>query len=215
MRRSITILLTLLILLPLAAAALTVDEIVERVKAVYAEAETLSCDLRRVTTSAMLGQRRVLIGTLRMALPDRFHIAYTTPQEQYLTCDGETVWMYTPQNEQVVYGPVEDYRERRMLADLVGYFERDYAYILDGTEEVNGRTTHRLAMTAREADNPYPAGALWIDAGLWLPVMVELVDDQGYKLSYRLSNIELNVDLPAGIFGDPAPAGVERVEVNP
>lgn len=206
--------LLLLVLTASLTAALTVDDVVARVKASYAEADTLTCDLRRVTVSGLLGQRRVLLGGLRMDLPDRFRIEYHTPYEQILVCDGETYWLYTVKNGQCLYGPVADFAEQTMLTDLVGYFERDYAYELDGEEEVNGVATVRLRMTARDPAEAYPAGRLWIDTDRWLPLQIELVDEQGNELSYRLSDIELDAALDDGLFTFEAPAGVELLRME-
>ena len=108
------------------AGELTTEEVVTRVKASYAAARTFTCDVRRVTASGMLGQRHVMRGTMLSLLPDSFRIDYVSPFEQSLVCNGETVWLYTPRNNQVIVSSVDDYAEREMLGDLIGYFERDY-----------------------------------------------------------------------------------------
>jgi outer membrane lipoprotein carrier protein len=196
------------------AAALTTEEVVARVKASYAGARTFTCDVRRVTASGMLGQRHVMRGTMVSLLPDSFRIDYVSPFEQSLVCNGKTVWLYTPRNGQVIVSSVEDYAEREMLGDLIGYFERDYAYELAGEEEVDGRATVVLGMTALSPDLPYPRGRLWVDLETWLPAEVELTDDVGNTVSYRLSNVRLNVAVDRSLFEFTPPEGVEVVKVD-
>ncbi|OGD76875.1 MAG: hypothetical protein A2Y64_03335 [Candidatus Coatesbacteria bacterium RBG_13_66_14] len=196
------------------AAELTTEEVVARVEASYASARSFTCDVRRVTASGMLGQRHVMRGNMTSLLPDEFRIDYVSPFEQSLVCNGETVWLYTPRNNQVIVSSVEDYAEREMLGDLIGYFERDYAYALAGEEQVDGRDTVVLRMTALESGNPYPRGRIWVDLESWLPAEVELTDDIGNTVSYRLSNIRLNVAVDRSIFNFTPPPGVEVVRVD-
>jgi len=207
-----TLLLLTILALTATAADYTVDEVVAKVKASYANATSLTCDVRRVTASGMLGQRRVVRGTLRMLLPEMFRIDYVSPYEQSLICNGETVWIYTPQNEQVVVSSVTDYQEREMLGNLIGYFERDYTYEDAGRAEVDGRPTMVLKMVARSDEVAYPGGRLWVDTERWLPAEVELTDDIGNTISYRLSNIKLNQSLSKSIFSFTPPEGVEVIE---
>jgi len=196
------------------AGELTTEEVVTRVKASYAAARTFTCDVRRVTASGMLGQRHVMRGTMLSLLPDSFRIDYVSPFEQSLVCNGETVWLYTPRNNQVIVSSVDDYAEREMLGDLIGYFERDYPYELAGEEEVDGSRTVVLKMTALSSDYPYPRGRIWVDLETWLPAEVELTDDIGNTVSYRLSNIRLNVAVDRSRFDFTPPTGVETVRVD-
>ncbi len=212
--RRIVLLIVSLVFTATAALELTTEEIITRVKAAYADARTLTCDVRRITASAMLGQRRVLRGTMTSLLPDMFRIDYVSPFSQSLVCDGETVWLYTPMNNQVIVSSVDAYEEREMLGDLVGYFERDYAYEFLGGEEVDGRATVMLRMTALSAENAYPNGRIWIDCETWLPAEVELTDDLGNTISYRLSNIRLNAEVDRSLFSFTPPAGVEVIKVD-
>lgn len=212
--RRLTLFIMLLVFTVAVAEELTTEEIIARVKAAYAGARTFTCDIRRVTASAMLGQRRVMRGTMTSLLPDMFRIDYVSPFSQSLVCDGETVWLYTPMNNQVIVSSVDDYEEREMLGDLIGYFERDYTYELMGEEEVDGRLTVVLRMSALSAGNAYPNGRIWIDRETWLPAEVELTDDLGNTISYRLSNIRLNAEVDRSLFSFTPPAGVEVVEVD-
>jgi outer membrane lipoprotein carrier protein len=212
--RRIVLLAFLLAFTATLAGDLTTEDVVARVKASYASAHTFTCDVRRVTASGMLGQRHVMRGTMVSLLPDSFRIDYVSPFEQSLVCNGDTVWLYTPRNGQVIVSSVNDYAEREMLGDLIGYFERDYAYTLAGEEEVDGCKTVVLKMTALAADNPYPRGRIWINLETWLPAEVELTDDIGNTVSYRLSNIRLNVAVDRSLFNFTPPPGVETVRVD-
>ncbi|MCX7021223.1 MAG: outer membrane lipoprotein carrier protein LolA [bacterium] len=205
---------SLLVFTAVLAGDLTTSEVVARVKASYASARTFTCDVRRVTASGMLGQRHVMRGTMTSLLPDEFRIDYVSPFEQSLVCNGKTVWLYTPRNNQVIVSSVEDYAEREMLGDLIGYFERDYSYELAGEEDVDGRNTVVLKMTALSPDYPYPRGRLWVDPETWLPAEVELTDDIGNTISYRLSNIQLNAAVDRSTFDFTPPPGVEVVKVD-
>ena len=212
--RNLVLLIVLLVFTVAVALEQTTEEVIARVKAAYADARTFTCEVRRVTASAMLGQRRVMRGTMTSLLPDMFRIDYVSPFEQSLVCNGETVWLYTPMNNQVIVSSVDDYEEREMLGDLIGYFERDYSYELVGEEEVDGRATVVLRMTALSAGNAYPNGRIWIDRKTWLPAEFELTDDLGNTISYRLSNIGLNMEVDRSLFNFTPPAGVEVVEVD-
>jgi len=213
MRRT-AVVVVLASLAAVGAGELTTQEVLARVKATYAGARTFTCDVRRVTASGVLGQRHVMRGTMTSLLPDRFRIDYVSPFAQSLVCNGVTVWLYTPRNNQVIVSSVGNKTEREMLGDLIGYFERDYSYALAGSQEVDGRATAVLEMTALSPDNAYPRGRVWVDTETWFPAEVELTDDLGNTVSYRLSNVRLNPAVDRSIFTFTPPPGVEVVRVD-
>lgn len=99
--------LTLLLLLaawPAAARAETLDQVVGAVEAAYARLADLRADFTQTAYNRSLNQTIPAAGTVYLKKGGKLRWEYREPTPQQIVSDGKTLWVYTPELNQVNVG---------------------------------------------------------------------------------------------------------------
>lgn len=143
--------------------------------------------------------------------PGRFRFDYTQPFEQHIVADGQTLWLYDVDLEQVTRRPqaqVLDQTPAALVAAaadtkaLEADFELTAQPDADGLQWVQARP--------HQADGQLQAVRVGFD-GERLAVL-EILDSFGQRSVLRFSDFQVNPQLPAGAFDFVPPAGVDILE---
>ncbi|WP_421621176.1 outer membrane lipoprotein chaperone LolA [Alkalilimnicola ehrlichii] len=139
--------------------------------------------------------------------PDRFRWNYAEPWPQEIVSDGERLWVYDQDLDQVTV---------RSLADSLG---RGPATLLGGTlgelEEAFELTfpePGRVALQPREATLDYEHVLLRLEDGV--PVELELEDGLGQITVLRLEALERDVEIDPGRFDFEPPEGADVIKAG-
>jgi outer membrane lipoprotein-sorting protein len=90
---------------------------------------------------------------------------------------------------------------------------RDYEIISIGNEEISGRPTVHLRLTARPNGKAYyPRIDLWVDKEIWVPVQQEFVEPNRSITTLLFEELRINDEVKDSLFNVKLPAGVERVK---
>lgn len=147
-------------------------------------------------------------GTVLMQRPGRFRWNYTQPFVRTIVADGERLWLYEADLEQVTV--------RRLQAGLGD----TPAALLTGREDVLARfavtrtfAADGLAWTVlapREADTDFAELRLGFRAGLLAEL--RLADRLGQQTQIRFAAARANPPVPAGAFTFTVPAGADVID---
>jgi len=80
-------------------------QIAQRLQARYDSTRNFRADFRQETTIASVGQGEEAFGTVVFMKPGRMHWEFQTPQRQSIIADGTTLWIYQPDDRQVLKAP--------------------------------------------------------------------------------------------------------------
>ncbi|MDH5338657.1 MAG: outer membrane lipoprotein chaperone LolA [Rubrivivax sp.] len=160
------------------------------------------------TVTAPDGARRKdSSGSFEFVRPDRFRFDYLKPYPQQIVCDGQRVWMYDPDLNQVSVRRVDQALGATPAALLAGEsLERDFVLsdlpARDGLEWVRA--------TPRAADS----GFQWMAVGFGGEGLtaVEILDRFGQRTLLKLGRLEPGVALPPERFRFTPPAGADVVQ---
>lgn len=145
-------------------------------------------------------------GSVEIARPGRFRWAYERPYEQLVVTDGEQVWMYDADLEQVSISRIDQ--------ALAG----SPAMLLGGGRLADGFTVAEawqregldwVVLVPREGDGDFRRIALGHDGALVR--RMELVDALGQVTSVAFGDIEPGVTLGPERFAFVAPPGVDVI----
>ena len=149
----------------------------------------------------------------------RLRLEITEPENRIVAVDDGEYILYQPKIKQAVIGKLDPNANRGrtgFLAFLVGDLsgaEEDFEIALMGEEEVKGKPTHHLRLTARQGtDSMYRQIDLWVDQELWIPVRQELVELNHSVNRIELEGIMINQDIEDSVFELDLPPDVERVK---
>ena len=148
----------------LCAAAESLDQALERLQNRYETTRTLTATFRQTVDSPTLAGTIESHGTVAFAKPNRMRWDYAPPDRQTIIGDGETLWIYQPDDKQVIKAPLAEAMPGRtplnFLAGL-GHIGEDFVVRIEREEA--GRWVLRLTprhegqlgtlvLTVRKAD---------------------------------------------------------------
>jgi outer membrane lipoprotein-sorting protein len=157
---------------------------------------------------------------------DELRHEYVSPEAMngtVLVSNGSTMWMYNATKNEVrktdipklgVQGTTPDYG--KVIENILENYEVSY----DGSEEVNGRSTHVLALTPKENSSMgdiVEEMTIWFDKETWFPVKrhsVASFDNESFETTMTYSNLTFDADVPADTFEFEPPADAEVVETE-
>lgn len=150
-------------------------------------------------------------GTLYLDRPNRFRIEYDEPAGHLQVSDGQKVWTYVPENEQVLLTRLDPSLENRDF--LTRILEESEADSTVRRTELDGQVVELLSLDP-PLDLELSEVRLWVAAGSDRILQYELIERSGNRSTYRLTKVEENPRLEASLFDFEPPDGVPVVEVG-
>lgn len=146
-------------------------------------------------------------GTLALARPNRFRWDYLKPEEQHIIADGDNIWIYDVELEQVSVRPQSFDEQQSPLAVLLDLpsldlqFDTEERGLRDGTEWL------RLSPKSEEGEFAY------VDLGLRAQELVRMVmvDIVGQRTEIVFADWKRNGALAPATFVFDPPPGVDVV----
>ncbi len=186
-------------------------EIVQRVQKKYEEMKDATLTFSQKVKFSLSKAEYSSEGTLYTKKPNRYRIEM---EDRTFVTDGETVWSYTPANNQVL---VDNYKEdpRSFSPEkfLVGVPKNFYGAVL-GKDKYQGRNVVVLKLTPKDDDATMKSLKLWVESGQWLLWKVEVVDPNDNVTLYSVHEIKLNTGLPDSRFVFVPAPDVEVVDLR-
>lgn len=147
-------------------------------------------------------------GRVALSAPRLFRWEYATPYEQLIVADGEKVWVFDPDLDQVTVRPQGPEEQNSPLAALIdpARLDRDFtvreAGARDGLEwlQLAPRSSEQAGFSTARLG--FAGGAL---------VRMEVVDTLGQRTEVAFSGWSRNPSFAAGTFRFVPPAGVDVV----
>jgi outer membrane lipoprotein carrier protein len=188
-------------------AALADAATLERLRGFVRETQTMRANFTQTVSDASGRQIAQASGEFAIARPGRFRWTVDKPYKQLLVGDGERVWIYDEDLNQVVKR-----KNDRALGSTP-------AALLAGREDVEGAFDWRdlpaadgldwLGATPKDKDSAFSELRLGFDAsGL---AVLEVTDNFGQHTLIRLSKLQRNPKLGAELFRFTPPAGADVI----
>lgn len=147
-------------------------------------------------------------GTVALKAPRLFRWEYVKPYPQLIVADGERVWIYDPDLEQVTVRPQGVEEQSSPLAALVDPGKLDSMFVVEEAGTRNGLDW--LSLTPKqEEQSSFRNAKLGFD-GRTL-VSMQVVDALGQRTEIRFDQWQRNPGFEAGTFRYTPPAGVDVI----
>lgn len=197
------LLLTSLVAIPAQAA----DTARTRLESFSKGIHTISARFEQSVTGAKGNRGETSSGTLALKAPRQFRWHTTSPFEQLIIADGNRVWIYDPDLEQVSVrsqGAEEAHSPLSVLTDLS---RLDHEFQASEAGEREGLRWLKLVSKAKEPE--FAFAELGFDKdGL---ARMRFEDSLGNTTEIRFSDWQRDPKLPADTFSFTPPAGVDVV----
>lgn len=174
--------------------------------------QNLSATFEQQVYTAEGDAQEATSGTLALARPNRFRWDYLQPDEQRIVADGDNIWIYDVELEQVSVRPQSFDEQQSPLAVLLDLGALDQQFNSQENGEKDGAQWLRLTPKSKDADFAHVDLAFREDR-LVRMVMEDIV---GQRTEIVFQDWRRNGALPAATFTFTPPPGVDVVgDVNP
>lgn len=209
--------LWLLLLGPCAAAggagqALTPDAVVARVQSRYERTARLQARFRQETRVPGFDQVQTGEGQVWILKPGMMRWDYTKPERQTIIANGDTLWIYLPEDRQAI----RDHLNHSLGTRTPALFLAGEARLTDlftvagmsGQGPGEGGLL-QLELTPKGETLPYTQVSLGVDPGSYLVRLVRVIDAAGNMTAMWFSDIDTEAAVAPSLFQFQVPPGVE------
>ena len=201
-----------LVLAAAVVAPARADELADALRTLqqrYESTRTLVAKFRQEVESPTMADKLTSNGTVSFEKPNRMRWDYAAPDRQTIVSDGETLWIYQPEEKQVLKAPLREAFQATtpvtFLAGL-GHVDHDFTPTLESSAD----DRWVLKLVPREARG---VGTLMLvvrkgDASI---EEARISDPLGTTTRLALSDEKRNVSLGADLFHFTPPPGVDVV----
>lgn len=195
-----------------AGQALGPDTVVARVQSRYERTTHLQARFRQETRVPGFDQVQTGEGRVWILKPGMMRWDYTKPERQTIIANSDTLWVYLPDDRQVI----RDHINHSLGTRTPALFLAGQARLTD-LFTVTGMTSQgpgegdllQLELAPRGETLPYTRVSLGIDPSSYLVMVVRVVDAAGNMTAMWFSEIDTEGAVAPSLFQFQVPPGVE------
>ena len=179
----------------------------EQLRGFLTGVQTLEANFEQVVTdrNGKLVQRST--GVMQFSRPGRFRWEYVKPYTQIIVGDGEKLWLYDPDLNQVTVRKLTESIGSSPAALLAGDNQLERDFILSDAGQADKLAW--VEATPKSKESTFERVRLGFE-GASLDVM-ELFDNFGQKTVIRFSLLERNPKIPTSVFKFSPPKGADVI----
>lgn len=199
----------LAVLLPLCAGAQKEESAAGQLVEVLGRTESMRAEVEQLTLDQNGREIQEARAQLVMRKPDHFYWRTSEPFEEVLTTDGETLWIYEPDLEQVTVRPFSGDLSRTpalLLSEDESTLEESFEISLAPLSD----EARRFTLTPRDPGSLFETLSLTFSGDTLEQMHFE--DSLGQKTSIAFEKVEANVEVDEDLFAFEPPAGVEVID---
>lgn len=180
---------------------------VDSLRSFVQEVKSGKASFTQVVTSPDGAKKKQSAGEFQFSRPNKFRFVYTKPYSQTIVSDGQKVWFYDPDLNQVTVRKLGDALGATPAALLAGQsLEKDFD--LKAQPDSGGLEWAQATPKVKE-------GAIqWLKAGFKGKTLValEIADSFGQRSMLQFGDLAANPSLPADTFRFVLPGGADVSE---
>lgn len=190
---------------------LPIDEIVRRVQARFDTMTDFTASVQQELVMISTNRTFKGKGTVAFKRPGRMRWALKNHDDQIIVADGTTLWVYQPDEQQVLKSPFQSaFRSSSPISFLtgVGRIDKDFIVTLDGKDQ---GLVH-LLLVPRTDEGEIGRMRLTIETVNFDIAGAEIRDPLGNVTKLEFSDLRRNVGLDDAFFRFEVPPGVDIIE---
>jgi outer membrane lipoprotein carrier protein len=196
-----------------ASPKLSLDEVIDRVERRYA-AKGFEARFFQVSTITAMDITDTASGRIFVKRPGMMRWEYQKPEPQTIITDGVTLWIYRPEDQQVMIGKAPDFFRNGKGAGFLSDIRllRNKFYITLSNELQND--SYLLKLFPIEKTFDVSLIHLLISTKTFDIVRIVTYNTYDDKTSFDLNNIQFHQNLDDALFTFKIPAGVEILHLD-
>lgn len=179
----------------------------ERLKTFYQNTVGLKAQFKQTVSDAQGRKVQEVTGDMQLQRPGKFRWDYQKPYVQQIVGDGQKVWLYDPELNQVTVRSLSKAIGSSPAAMLAGSKEMEKSFALQDGGNQGG--LEWVKATPREKESGFEQIMIGFKGDQL--AQMELLDSFGHRTLIEFSQIERNPTLAAQAFRFVPPAGADVV----
>lgn len=185
----------------------TVDAIQKK----YEATRTLKAKFVQKAFIKLMDQAQTTEGEVFIKKPGKMKWLYNAPDPQVLISDGNTLWLYVPEENQVNKMPMENvYSNNTPALFLAGKGKLTESF--EVARVASDSETYQVELIPKDKKMNVKMLTLFADKKSYQILGSSVYDKLGNKTEIKFTQIEINPDLADGIFQFQKPQGVELLD---
>lgn len=210
MLRVLPIVLASLLLVPAAVGQSSSAISLSDVEAAYDALDGLQASFTQTITSDFAGDTTRVNGTVVLS-GNRYRVETV---EQTIVTNGETTWIYTPADTQVVVNDTEEDASTVTPKTFLTASAERYRITSSTDASRLGQPHVRLEIAARDSTTRFQNGVLWVRSDDRVLTRMKATDRNGSTLDLRLRDVTVNPPLEGDPFTFSPPDDVEVIDLR-
>jgi|GEM_PF-230035 len=186
------------------------DRILDGLQAYYRQQKDLKADFVQTYTYVKMGRKKVSTGRVFFKTPHRMRFDYQTPARKLIISDGQTLWIYEPDQFQAFRRNLKGSQLPVAMTFMSG--QGDLRAEFTGQIISQNNESAIIELVPRKNEGDYQSLRLDIDAQTFAVRSSTVVDPVGNLNEIRFKNLQANTNLPEAGFRFQVPEGVSVVE---
>jgi outer membrane lipoprotein carrier protein len=197
-----------------ATPRLDVAAVVDRVQKRYDGAEDFRAKFNQTLTNAAFKRKTSSTGEVLLKKPGRMRWNYQTPDPKMYLADGDTLWLYEPEDKQAFKQDLKTSQLPAALAFLTGKgklaAEFDISFAKDA--RVGSPGDYVLALSPKQPQSTVKAIRFVVDPTTFQVRQSMITDGQGNTNDLLFTDIRINTKLGDGTFRWAPPTGTRVID---
>ena len=198
---------------PPALAEGDVDAVIKSVEAAYKDVQTLRADFVQVTRSKAMGDETRQRGKVRLKRPKKMQWVFTQPSGQEFVTNGETMWVWSEADNQVIVSKGAaggGSGMSQLLDDLNRLSELFDVELLDS----KGRPNTVLLGLKPKTDAGFQSLKLRLMKKSYLVDEVIMIDAFGNEVQLSFNLVKTNTPIEDTVFNFTVPEGAQVLNTD-
>lgn len=195
---------------------LSVDQILEEVENKYTNSK-FSADFVQKSTIKAMNITDMATGRVYIKYPGRMRWEYEKPDRQIIITDGDKLWVYRPDDNQVMTGKAptlfRDGKGASFLSDI-RLIRQKFDISLEQGPPEESDLFHHLILKPREKTLDISEIRLMVSRQTFSVLQVMTLNFYGDETRIDLINFEFDVDIDDSQFSFTIPQGVDVVQID-
>ena len=195
---------------------ISVDQILEQVEDKYTNSK-FSADFIQKSTIKAMNITDMATGKVYIKYPGMMRWEYENPERQVITTDGDKLWVYRPEDNQVMTGNAptlfRDGKGASFLSDI-RLIRQKFEISLEPGPPEESDLFHHLKLIPREKTLDIAEIRLMVSRQTFNVMQVMTLNFYGDETRIDLINFAFDTDIDDSLFSFTIPAGVDVVQID-
>ncbi|MAD61140.1 MAG: outer membrane lipoprotein carrier protein LolA [Myxococcales bacterium] len=189
------------------------SEIIEKVQSFYAKAQDFQADFKQIYTYKIYGRKKLSTGKVFFKKPARMRWDYEVPTPRVFIADGQTLWVYEPEEAQVFKRDLSSAQLPVALRFMQGKARLDQEFKLHSMQATDKEVVE-LSLKPKSAQVDFKTLKLRVKTSTGEVLASTLVDATGNLNEISFVAVKVNQGLPNEGFSFTPPKGVRVIDEN-